>query len=496
MKIRLILGVIFLFSIHSAELNADIITAASCSQTDVQAAIDSAKDGDTVMVPAGTATWTKTGDSKPAVQVGKQLTWNPPTFESKAITLYGAGVDTTIIIDQCPHNYNESALLIFTESNKPVRVTGFTFSRSGEKAEKGTLSIIGECKNWRIDHCKLLDAQYGNGIVISGNSNGVIDHCVFTTGPDLGNFKALSVNGTSDGSWDTPLSLGTINAIFVEDCIFEYNFNYAIIDLAIGGRCVLRHNTIYNAYVGSHGHDSDPRAMISYEIYNNSFSRTIGGNMFTTIAFRGGTGVVYDNTVENKTGTYNSFIDLYYYCACPEHQTCGHETCTEYPCWDQPGRAPDADGDSIQDLEPVYEWGNTFAGGDGDISVADICEEVHEYIQEGRDFYNDTERPDYTPFTYPHPLTLGITGIKYNSTKKANDNIHIIHRESKWVLIEEIQGLKSVEIFDLKGRQIAETPVISGNIVFKDMKNIGNGCYILSLKGSEGVITRRFVFYR
>jgi polygalacturonase len=35
-----------------------VIHAASCSQEDVQAAIDAANDGDTVSVPAGTCTWT------------------------------------------------------------------------------------------------------------------------------------------------------------------------------------------------------------------------------------------------------------------------------------------------------------------------------------------------------------------------------------------------------------------------------------------------------
>lgn len=37
---------------------ASTIRAASCSQSDVQAAIDAASDGDTVAVPAGNCTWT------------------------------------------------------------------------------------------------------------------------------------------------------------------------------------------------------------------------------------------------------------------------------------------------------------------------------------------------------------------------------------------------------------------------------------------------------
>ena len=44
---------------------ADTVRAASCSQEDVQKAIDAAHDGDTIAIPAGTATWI-TEDANPA----------------------------------------------------------------------------------------------------------------------------------------------------------------------------------------------------------------------------------------------------------------------------------------------------------------------------------------------------------------------------------------------------------------------------------------------
>ena len=58
------------------------ITAASTSQADVQTAINAAAVGETVNIPAGTATWGASGSS---------LSVN------KAITLAGAGQDVTII---------------------------------------------------------------------------------------------------------------------------------------------------------------------------------------------------------------------------------------------------------------------------------------------------------------------------------------------------------------------------------------------------------------
>ena len=40
------------------------------------------------------------------------------------------------------------------------------------------------------------------------------------------------------------------------------------------------------------------------------------------------------------------------------------------------------------------------------------------HIQENRDFYNDTPRPGYTPYVYPHPLTqeLVLTGAPGDET--------------------------------------------------------------------------------
>ena len=63
--------------LHTASLvGGNIVYAASCEQSDVQAAINSASDGDTVVVPAGSCTWSA------SVSVPN----------SRKITLQGAGV--------------------------------------------------------------------------------------------------------------------------------------------------------------------------------------------------------------------------------------------------------------------------------------------------------------------------------------------------------------------------------------------------------------------
>ncbi len=86
----------------------------------------------------------------------------------------------------------------------------------------------------------------------------------------------------------------------------------------------------------------------------------------------------------------------------------GNEDATGYPCLDQVGRSTDSSGlGSPQAYEPLYEWNNTINDLDLDISIAnDACEKTTSHIVEGRDYFNDTQRPGYTPYTYPHPLTL------------------------------------------------------------------------------------------
>src|SRR5712691_2761772 len=85
--------------------------SASVAEADVATAISNASDGDTVTVPAGTATWSS------------QLTI------TKNITLQGAGVGQTIINDNSPKSgSNPHLVLAMLTGDKPLfRLTGFEF---------------------------------------------------------------------------------------------------------------------------------------------------------------------------------------------------------------------------------------------------------------------------------------------------------------------------------------------------------------------------------
>ena len=117
-------------------LQAAVIKAASCSQANVQSAINSAANGNVVMIPAGTCTWTG----------GITL--------AKKIMLQGTGIGSTIII------YSDGTLFVTSgESANTFRMTGMEFQNCTQCIYlDGDGSPKGAVKNFRIDHCKFKNA--------------------------------------------------------------------------------------------------------------------------------------------------------------------------------------------------------------------------------------------------------------------------------------------------------------------------------------------------
>src|SRR5688572_25248695 len=118
--LKLLSLLIFLLTLNAGNLWAATITASSCSFSHVQAALNSAANGDTVVVPPGNCTWTTSLDLDNVVTNGR----------NKYLTLQGAGIDQTIIRDGVSKdNYPNVPHLIrwTTVSGGLTRVTGFTF---------------------------------------------------------------------------------------------------------------------------------------------------------------------------------------------------------------------------------------------------------------------------------------------------------------------------------------------------------------------------------
>ena len=205
--------------------------------------------------------------------------------------------------------------------------------------------------------------------------------------------------------------LGTASAVYIETNVYDCDSGNAV-DSNNGARYVFRHNQVSDSYVMAHGSQWG-RGTFSYEVYGNSM--VDGPSAWAPFSMRGGTGVIYDNVCTDflyGAGRINIYYDrscgpAQLDCACDG--TChldGNEDASGYPCLDQIGRSTDASDSAVhpQALEPLYEWDNTNDGEDIDMMLHDSCDHYVDHMQEGRDYFTDTERPGYVPYVYPHPL--------------------------------------------------------------------------------------------
>jgi hypothetical protein len=348
------------------------------------------------MVPAGKCNW------EAAVVVPN----------SKQITLQGAGMDATVITRGTKHP-------LFRLNQSGARVTGFGLIN-------GHVLVDGD--DWRIDNNRFSSHLPGftEGVNVLGNREGksprgLIDHNFFYgTRIIVVGWTGLSTHAL----WEQPLDLGGPQAVFVEDNTFVQTADPPqVIDTNYGGRYVFRYNAVTNGYLEVHSLQHG-RGSRSWEIYNNDLMYT--REVWTAMFIRGGTGVVYNNTMSvtdsGRLGEPNITIDNvrsfragYDYGLCNGQSTAdGNEETNGWPCRDQIGRGGDtsrsrpsnasalAGGWSSQISDPAYFWNNTYRG-------SPIGVYVHNgtgpWIQAGRDYVlNAGQKPGYSPYPYPHPL--------------------------------------------------------------------------------------------
>jgi len=278
-----------------AKVCAATHTAASCSSSDISEAIAAASSGDTVMVPAGSVTWT----SNLAI--------------TKGVTLQGAGADKTIITS----NYTPSRvgntlaernfLIVYKpaapEKNEPFRLAGFTLDLAGKGSgimlKNGTAAVIDKI---RVDHNTIKNATHPEAsmraIMVRGNTYGVIDRNTFS-----GNAKNIDFYGADAVSWDNvSAAFGSAGYMYYEDNTFHiHNTPHSA---GGGGKYCARFNTyVFSRNTGLYPwfdmHGNQPNAhhaTMAAEIYGNTLTMTHdkGVGLFDQ---RGGKAMILDNNV-------------------------------------------------------------------------------------------------------------------------------------------------------------------------------------------------------
>lgn len=409
---------------HSA-----IINAASCSKANVDTAIASAVDGDTVAIPACGST-----------------TWASAAVTAKGITIQGAGIGSTII--------NNNGFDMTAVDGKSWRITGMTLTGTA------CINALTESKSWRVDHIHFNGTAPGAGrcqnrviwVEPAGPdyTKGLIDHNTFTDPGAIQIHMRASGDG-GNGEWLRALGLGTDDAVYIEDNQFLHSvlqISNPITDCDGGGRLTFRYNTVQNSYFEMHDAIvGGLRSCRKWEVYNNTFTMTYESGQFVFVGIRGGTGVIHDNTY-----TTNGFfmgtpvaVGLYRLAQTggdPWDALCSTSSgkatlasttvpsgCTGtvngcinldgsgpggYPCRDQFG----FDGNDPQTTLPVLLWNNRKNGSQvNDFIFNGPGSPGASHIIENRDWCrSNTSSPPsscngvtttYTDYTYPHPLQSG-----------------------------------------------------------------------------------------
>jgi hypothetical protein len=282
----LVAGVL-LTVLSQIQAGAATILPADASFPAVQTAVNSALDGDTVVIPAGTATWSST------------LT------VTKGITLQGAGIGQTIIKD----GLSGSTLLVkwTLPASLPSRLTGIDFQDGGRTG--GSIIIEFDGSNVNGSTLRVDNSSFNlKGFVQFETIIGVVDHSNFVGN----NASPIRINGThwndptqlsGDKSWSSPPGYGSSQFLFIEDNTFT-STTVSATDAYDGARFVLRHNTFIGTAVPyGHGTESHQRGRgtRAVEVYNNTYSGNNTSNRFVGTC-RSGSVLFHDNSISGYFG--------------------------------------------------------------------------------------------------------------------------------------------------------------------------------------------------
>lgn len=433
-------AVVFLASEPRAEqarvrVNPSIISAASCSTAHVQAAVDLASDGYTVLIPAGSCTWT----SGITVPSGIEITITgagTPTASSGTIGASVTCQQTVITL-----NFSSGHLFAVqpTTASSLTRISCIEFKADAGMTDNSAYALIaasgtcvvGDCPDVRFDNLtfdssldsKMSDAA-GWGVIALDNVYGVLDH---NTGDDMdasdpvwfvqfGHSAWDGIGSYGDKSWAEANTFGTEESIFLENnlwgtywAISETEATGTFAGQTAGGRITVRFNECTGCWTGvsSHGTDSSGRyrGARQHEVYGNNFTcANTASGCPGLVPIRSGVNYAWGNSLAEAVGSwFSSILSLSVFridvtWSSPFNQCPGDYDQAGPPamCTDQPSRSggtllsgatPSPTGWTNQSIDPSYVWNNsdvTDAPVFGDVATA-----YADQLAANRDWFTD-----------------------------------------------------------------------------------------------------------
>ncbi|OGO15119.1 MAG: hypothetical protein A2Z14_18015 [Chloroflexi bacterium RBG_16_48_8] len=427
------------------------IVANSGSPADIQAAIDMVNAGDTIRIPAGRFAF----DGR--IELSKE-----------GITVTGTGTNETTLY-RSAEGTNSGFFKISGNkiTIKNIRFLGISDPDSNS-ADRGI--YIGNEIDFRITGCYFEHFGHSGINVYGKDARGVIDHCKFVDiwKPAIRNL-GYGVAVERDNYWEENVQLGGPDAVFIEDCEF-IRFRHAVAANA-GAHYVFRYNSVWNDkddnyYRGSQAVDAHGQGYGStvgtraVEVYNNILETTVDGDSNAAL-IRGGDGVIFNNTIKG----YNYAVTL------------------------------TTEGDSKYQIHDLWIWNNEGAKS-GEVSNAHP-----DQLEEERDYYL-RQKPGYTPYTYPHPLTLNGLSPSFDFSISLSPSSASISQGSSVsttvtaILVSETTQPVSLTCSDLPSGasysfdQPSVNPTASSTLAILTSSSTPAGTYSITVTGTGGGKTR------
>ncbi len=403
-------------------------TAASCNVSDVQAAINASSNGNTVIIPNGSCTWSS-GIST-----------------SKQITLQGQSAGGVIITDGDTNSLD--SLLTFTIGSSfhttianlnflPGTGTGNYISINGTGLVPLMHDMDFNLPNFQLQHAV---GWYVTGGVIWNTTFESTYNLSGSCGSQVGSSSG-SIVIKSNRSWDTPSTMGTLDTngdqnLYIEDSRFSYVGQSPDVDT--GARVVIRHCNIISSSGLTHG----PTSYVGgrhVEIYDNTFTYpNTNSNIGRYFWFRGGTAVITGNNIQAIGGQCYGNGQSFVFAVEDLQRPGGYGCCQGYQCIRQPGSGSDGQVHSpsivssyttepYQISDPVYIWNNTGTGQASGVITGlnngspNTCLNINpstgqywttaDCFHLNRDYFVDVTgsptsgaKPGWARYPYPHPL--------------------------------------------------------------------------------------------
>jgi len=348
---------------------AATINAASCEQKDVQAAIDQAQDGDTILVPPGTATW------------------STPVDITKPLVIIGAGSSNTVLIANgtMDKGYFYTHGLV---SSALMRISGFFFEMNDSVPY--TAIWIESANDVRIDHNTF---NKGKHHIVPYCAKGVIDHNRFYNSRISIDYSGGWNKEMADVSWKS-MDAGTGDAMFIEDNIWIDDGDFPHGQLysekvgtgSGGGKLVIRNNhfdgknfkwgdALTFSPIMTHGNtypywqqpnNNWKRGQSIVEIYNNLMEAK---RVSFPVICRGSSNLIYNNSVIQTTYTGVPRIEL-----------------QEEESWSTSWIPLRVEWPGEDQVHNTFIWNNTYNTGSWPKASNVLCTKP-DFIQENRDFF-------------------------------------------------------------------------------------------------------------